>query len=904
MPKLNTILNRFNYGLVSPKALARRDVARLSLGAEIQTNVIGGSLGYGTFRPGLGYTGTTRNNAKAKHIPFVFAIDDTAIIEITDSFLRVKIDESPITRPSVTTAITNGTFASDLTGWTDADESGATSYWSGGFMVLQGTGTSAAKRYQQVGVSGGNIGVEHAVRFTVNRGPVAIRIGSTLGGDEYLTETTVEQDGYGPGVYSFAFTPTGDFYIEVSNDSDYADSLIDSIAIEASGAFTLPVPYALGDLQNIRYDQSGNVIYVACDGCPLKKIIRYNARSWGISDYSPNDGPFRNINVSSTTMTPSGLKGQITLTSSNPFFRESMEGGLFKITSNGQKTQNTLTATGDATDYVKITGVGDSRKFDVVVTGTWTGTLQIQRSISEPGAWAASGLTSITGNGTYTYDDNDDNSIYYYRVLGFTISSGSPTITISTGQGSITGVVRALDYSSSTSMVCSVLKPLGGTDATDLWYEGAWSDYRGYPQSVKLHEGRLWFAGKDKIWGSISDAYESFDDEEEGDSAPISVQLGSGPIDKIHSLLSLFRLVILGQTAERTARSTSLDEPLTPTNFSIKTDSTRGSSPVQAIVVDQSGFFVRNDRLFNLAPSDRVDTSYAAGDLTLIAPEVGESGFIGLAVQRYPDTRIHCLRNDGKAALLVFDEIEEVKAWQIIETDGVIEDVFTLPAPEADTEDKVYYCVKRNINGSDVRYLERWAKESECEGGNVNKMADSFIQVTVSGATCSGLSHLEGEEVIVWAEGRDYSAGFGDDQTTYTVTGGAITLSDSLANGSPAIVGLPYSGKYKSTKLAYGAGMGEALCQKKRVAYLGLILHNTHNKGLQYGPTFDIMDDMPRVEDGAVVADDYIWSHYDKDALEFNGDWDTDSRICMQFQAPRPATVLGVVVGIQTNDKI
>lgn len=904
MPKLNTILNRFNYGLVSPKALARRDVARLSLGAEIQTNVIGGSLGYGMFRPGLGYTGSTRNNAKAKHIPFVYALDDTAIIEITDSFIRIKIDESPITRPSVTTAITNGTFATDLTGWTDADESGATSYHSDTYMVLQGTGTSAAKRYQQVAVSGGNIGVEHAVRFTITRGPVTIRIGSTLGGDEYLPETTVENDGYGPGVYSFAFAPSGDFYIEVSNDSAFADSLIDSIAVESSGAFTLPVPYVIGDLPNIRYDQSGNVIYIACDGCPQKKLVRYGTRSWGISDYSPNDGPFRNINVSSTTMTPSGLTGQITLTSSSPYFRESMEGGLFKLTSTGQKTQNTLTASGDATDYIKITGVGDARKFDVVVTGTWTGTLQIQRSISEPGAWAASGLTSITTNGTYTYDDDADNAIYYYRVLGFTISSGTPTITITTGQGSITGIVRALDYSSSTSMVCSVLKPLGGTTATDLWYEGAWSDYRGYPQAVKLHEGRLWWAGKDKIWGSVSDAYESFDDEEDGDSGPISVQLGSGPIDKIHSLLSLFRLVILGQTAERTARSTSLDEPLTPTNFSLKTDSTRGSSPVQAAVVDQSGFFVRNDRLFNLAPSDRVDTSYAAADMTLIAPEVGESGFVGLAVQRYPDTRIHCLRADGKVALLVFDEIEEVKAWQLIETDGVIEDVFVLPAPEAHTEDKVYYCVKRTINGSDVRYLEKWAKESECEGGNVNKMADSFIQVTVSGATCSGLSNLEGEEVIVWAEGRDYSTGFGDDQVTYTVTSGAITLGDSLASGSPAIVGLPYSGKYKSTKLAYGAGMGEALCQKKRVAYLGLILHNTHNKGLQYGPTFDIMDDMPRVEDGAVVADDYIWSHYDKDALEFNGDWDTDSRICLQFQAPRPATVLGVVVGIQTNDKI
>ena len=210
----------------------------------------------------------------------------------------------------------------------------------------------------------------------------------------------------------------------------------------------------------------------------------------------------------------------------------------------------------------------------------------------------------------------------------------------------------------------SVLKPLGSTEFTDLWYEGLWSDRNGYPSSVSLHEGRLWWAGKDKLIGSESDAFESFDDETEGDAGPININIGSGPVDRINWLLSLFRLVIGGQTAERTARSTSLDEPLTPTNLSLKKDSTRGSSPVDAVAVDQTGFFTRNDRLFNIAPSQRVDTSYQAADVAQIAPEVGTSGFRRLAVQRYPDTRIHCLRNDGVSSLFVFDELDEVKCWQ------------------------------------------------------------------------------------------------------------------------------------------------------------------------------------------------------------------------------------------------
>lgn len=902
----NFLLNRFNYGLLSSSALARTDLARGTLGAEIQTNVIGKSLGAGKFRPGLGYLDSTKNNAKAIHIPFIYSLADTAILEITDSTLRVRISEAVMERVSVSTAITNGTFAANLTGWTSADEVGALSYHSDTYMVLRGTGDNAAKRYQQVTVAAGDLNKEHAVRIVANRGPIVVRIGSTLGGDEYVSETIIEADGYGPGTYSFAFTPTGDFYIELSNRSDYADSLVDSVSVEASGDFELPMPYAAADLSLIRWAQSGNVVYLACDGYAPKKIIRYGTRSYGISDYSPNDGPFRAINTSATTMTPSGLSGSITLTSSVPYFRESMEGALFKLTSQGQKIADNLSALGAASGHVKITGVSDARKFDVTVSGSWSGTIQIQRSIAEPGAWAGSGLTSITTNGTFTYDDGADNSIYYYRLYMFAYTSGTAEITITTGQGSITGIVRALDYSSSTQMVCSVLSPLGGTDATDLWHEGLWSDYRGYPTCNALHEGRLWWAGRDKILGSVSDAYESFDEELEGDSAPINVNIGSGPVDRINGLLSTTRLIIFGETAERTARSTSLDEPLTPTNFKLITDTDIGSSPIQAVRVDGSALFARNEKIFFMSAQSRIDGALAASDMTEVAGDVGSSGFAKLVVQRLPETRIHCLRTDGKVALFVFDEQEEVKSWQIIETDGIVEDIFVMPADTNAAEDKVYYCVNRTINGSTKRYLEKWALESESVGGSINKMADSFVQVTVSGATCSGLSHLEGEDVIVWAEGRDYSSGVGNSQTKYTVTSGAITLSDSLADGSPAIVGLPYSGQWKSVKLLFEsrALQGHPLTQRKRVGALGIIAENTHNKAIRFGPDFTTMRSMPRMENSKAVSADEVWSVYDYGSSEFPGDYTHDPRICLEFTAPRPATVLGMVVTMSIHDRV
>ena len=52
---------------------------------------------------------------------------------------------------------------------------------------------------------------------------------------------------------------------------------------------------------------------------------------------------------------------------------------------------------------------------------------------------------------------------------------------------------------------------------------------------------------------------------------------------------------------------------------------------------------------------------------------------------------------------------------------------------------------------------------------------------------------------------------------------------------------------------------------------------------------------------GAAVASGTIWNEFDDPAAPFLGEWDTDSRICLQVEAPYPATVKAVVFGIQTS---
>ena len=280
----------FNRGVMSTLGLARIDIDRMGMSAETQTNFMPRVLGSMMLRPGMKYIGDNANDAAVRMIPFVFAEDDYALLEVTNTNTRVWIDDVVVTRPAVTSAVADGTFVSAATvaaNWTDNDEAGGASAWAtGGYLALLGDDTNRAIRSQQVTTV--ETGVEHALRIVVARGIVTLRVGSTAAADDYVSATSL-----GAGTHSLAFTPTGNFFIEVSSVLSYT-SLLDSIVVESSGVMELPTPWTTAQLPDIRFDQSGDVIYVACYGVHQYKFERRATRSWSIVKYEPLTGPFRN----------------------------------------------------------------------------------------------------------------------------------------------------------------------------------------------------------------------------------------------------------------------------------------------------------------------------------------------------------------------------------------------------------------------------------------------------------------------------------------------------------------------------------------------------------------------------------------------------------------------------------
>ena len=899
-----------NGGEVSPLAMARVDLARMKISAETALNVTPRVVGPMQARAGLGYLGSTDGDAASRNIPFIFSATDTSLVELSDLKFRVRNSDTLISRDAVSTVVTNGDFAAS-TGWTLTVSTGGQANISNDVLTLatpyRGS-TTLAKRSDTV--SGGDDGVEHAIEITVDVGPVKFRCGSTDGGDEYIAETELKE-----GFHSLAFTPTaGSYYIQFSCESE-ASRVVSNVAIASSGTMEIVAPWTAAQLFSLRYDQSGDVIFITSSDKTMQphRIERRAATSWSLTPYYFTDGPFRE-KTADISLTPSALTGNGTLTASAAFFKAGHVGTVFRISHQKTRCSSVLSGADQFTDTVRVSGNTkydidsdganeDTNERDVLqaFTGTWVGTVSMQLSADKDGPWRK--MEGYTGAGSGTKTPGTENSVVYVRTgfIGDDYTSGEVTVDLTYEGGGGDGYVVITAVTNSTSATYEVMSRLHGTDASKEWVEGTFSPLRGWPSAIALFEGRLWWGGDDKVFGSVSDGFESFDLEVEGDSGPIIRSVATGAVNNIRWILGLARLCIGTSGAEPVGRSSSFDEPVTPTNFSIKDASTQGCADVEAVKIDKSGIFVQRSgkRAYSMSYSlDNQD--YASGEVTKFHPTILGEGVKVMAVQRQPDTRVWFVLDDGTAAILIWEPVEDVITWYRLTTDGLIEDVAVLPNT---SDDDVYLIVNRTINSVEKRYVEKLAYDDNAHGGTTNRMGDSYIVVSVAASDqVTGLGHLEGEDVVVWDATLGTAYMTGDAPTVFTVASGAITLPASVTGDM--VVGLEYTWQWKSAKLAYGVADGNPVNRRKKVTHLAPVLHDTHIRGLQFSNlSFSDMNYLPLTDNITGVANDTskVYAEYDPDMLSVKGGWNTDSRVYLQGVAPLPCTVKALSLMVDAN---
>jgi hypothetical protein len=709
-----------------------------------------------------------------------------------------------------------------------------TSATATGVMGLVGSAGDTASAEQDITTT--NTGTEHSLQFWVRGAPgdtITFRVGSESTANDVLADTTL-----GVGYHTISFTPdSSPFYIQFDN-TQAKTVYIDDVALLDNEALQLVVPYATAELFDIKHTQSADVIYFTHPSYPVYKLGRSGHTTWSLTEVRFEDGPYLTANDTSTTLTPSAATGLgITLT------------------------------------FSSTTGVN-----------------------------SGAGLTSDDIGRIVRYSDN----------------------------GTRWGWAVITDVTDGTHATADVIVTLNGTGAVTTWRLGAWSATTGYPACSTFFEQRFVLGSTTNqpqtFWLSQSAGIENMtpdnrDDTNDGsveDDDALDFTLAANEVNVIRWIAGGQYLFVGTTGGEWLAKSSGAF--LTPTDIDVKQHTTHGSADIQPVRAGHAVLYVHyaNRKIHELVYDDLIQ-GLRSPDLTILAPDILTNGAVQMAFQEEPHHLLWVVRGDGILSALTYERDEQVVGWSrhimggsFSSGDAVVESVAVIPGNDgagqtydSSDRDEVWMVVKRTINSATVRYIEflegqyigpfrdDYASDSAYETALLSDQKNAFYVdcgLTYDGAstdTITGLSHLEGETVAVWADGKELG--------TETVSSGQIMID---AASSFVHVGLPYTSTWKSLKNQSGAARGTPMGQRSRIHDVSLVLKET--LAGQIGPKQSVLHDIvfPAASSGSTKP---LYTG-EREVGEFDGDWERDPRIYLQDNAPAPISVLAVLPRVTVNE--
>jgi hypothetical protein len=219
-----------------------------------------------------------------------------------------------------------------------------------------------------------------------------------------------------------------------------------------------------------------------------------------------------------------------------------------------------------------------------------------------------------------------------------------------------------------------------------------------------------------------------------------------------------------------------------------------------------------------------------------------------------------------------------------------VESVATIPGTD---RDEVWLVVKRTINSTTKRYIERLSNGLSSLGvKSAATYLDRFLAYSgTSTTTINGLDHLEGESVYAWgAQGK---------QGPYTVSAfGQISLD---AAETACTVGLLYTAEMQTLSPEAAARGGTAQTREGRISEVFLRLNRSMFG--KVGPADGTLETLEYDKSSDVAG-----SYGDPDEL-YTGDvrvpismeWGRQKRIKVQHAEPTPFNLLGLITEIRVS---
>jgi hypothetical protein len=869
--------NTFSNGSVAETALGRLDVAEYDGAVRVATNVT--VLSQGPIRKRNGYqfiTESQLSSDQSRLVKFQLNRDSAFCLEFAADKVRI-IEDGAVVLDTVD--LTNGTFDTDILGWTDASETNGSIAFNTASMDI-------------IGASGDEGIAEQGIHLGENTYTLTFTVDATITYTVYSFElnANVVSAAVASGTHNISvpITASGAHKVIFARTSNGTTNL-DTVSF-TSPTYFFSHPYTVAQLQDIQYQQVGKAMYFTHSDVAPWRVLFSSSSKWEnktITFEPPPtfengdetlDGPwsiglttinldgtgsfdFQEADVGRHIINTTGL-GDVVITAYTNAHSVSvsiveafsagtiiLDGSQLKMTGSpvaalefdGTSAGAVITVKSEYQsdalgEVLAVTGVSKANP-GILSTASTTGfvdgdKIQIQHIVGMTQIndrvftvdVSGAGSLILVGENTSGYLTYSSGGIFQKQLqnnpLGAFRSTDIGKYIIANG-----GVLQILTVPSAGSITCQVLKSLNSSDDTNIWTleEDDWSATRGYPRAIGVHNQRLIYAGTDsepvKIWMSETGIFEGFG---LGPDAEDSVQFGLAgtEVNQINWIMSSRDLVVGTSGAEITLENNSTSG-ITPTDLPIqKVRQQHGSDTQQPIFVNDEILFIQGRTLRAFRYDFNID-AYRADDLFDIATHLVPSTISRVAYAREPETIIYAITAEGNILAGTYDRSKKVIGWTEFTTNGTFLDIIVL---NNSTNDEVYALIERVINGSTDRNIERLQIGDGTD--DLHAFMDSYLTLstplTITGITAANpavvtsASHgLSDDDIIIIKDITDPFETTLDSDQTNMSDLNQCTFT--VANKTANTFEL--SGKDTSAFNAYGSG-GEAFLKVTTVSGL------------------------------------------------------------------------------------
>ena len=612
-------------------------------------------------------------------------------------------------------------------------------------------------------------------------------------------------------------------------------------------------------LSGMCWTQSADTLIVVHPDIQPVRIVRgATDASWTASAISFDSIPKYAFTVNEFspqgTITPSAVSGKVTLTAS---FTE-----VIANAQAGASTSITLDAGSSATNnyynglYIEIisgTGLGQTRQITA-----YNGTTKVATVNS---AW------TTNPNNTSGYSIAVFKAPFVGQYINASPQGRAKVVSITSA--TVANVITEFPFFDTTAIS-------NGSWSVETGYENVWSSARGWPRSVTFHEGRLYFGGSKSrpstLWGSKVGLFFDFDATEGLDDDAVEATLDTNTFNAIVDIISGRDLQVFTTGGEFYVPQNGLD-PITPTNFFVKTASRNGIKEGIRIQQLESGtlFVQRQGKSLNEFAYTDTQATYVTAKISLLAGHLLRNP-TRISLRRSVATDENDLLlmtngDDGSMAVFSLLRAQNVIAPSEFTTvDGRFIDV----GVDIDT---IYTVVKRNVNGAFVYYVEYFDETALTDSSKTGGTASSV-----------SMSHLVSESVNVILDGAV--------QANQVVPGGGTVTFPRTAATSYQ-VGLPITVKAVTMPVDLKLQTGTRIGFKKRIVEVNAIVAETQHMKING-------TEIPFRQFGSIL-DDAVAEYTGTKTLHGILGYSQEAKITIEQDVPLKMTLLGLEYKVATH---